>query len=194
MPTLKLPAQRYGIPLASLLLCLAALPACASAPGKVPPADFSGSWAVEWCDRSNPALDCGGFNITLTQEGSRLCGDFGGALVNLRQVDEGRIVGTAVGDTAVLVVESNRNGSITLVRAEHLGATLKWQIVDEVRRGDSSDIDVIASNDELKRQEQPGQHGSPSAPRRSCNQINGNTLEHTAAPGPTSAGIRAMGE
>lgn len=178
MPILKLPPNRYGIPLASLLLCLASLPACASAPGKAPPpADFSGSWAVEWCDRSNPALDCGGFNITLTQEGSRLCGDFGGALVNLRQVDEGRIVGTAIGDTAVLAVESNRNGSISLIRAEHRGATLKWQVVDEVRRGDNNDIDIIANNGELKRQEKTDQHGSPSSPRPSCEQISGNSKE-----------------
>ena len=27
-----------------------------------PPADFSGAWSVRWCDRSNPKLDCGGFN------------------------------------------------------------------------------------------------------------------------------------
>ncbi len=31
--------------------------------------DFNGGWSVRWCDKANPKLDCGGFNITLVQDG-----------------------------------------------------------------------------------------------------------------------------
>ena len=90
---------------------------------------------MKWCDKTNPALDCGGFNVTLVQDGDRICGDFGGALVNLRQVDEGSVVGTAIGETAVLAVESYRNGSITLVRVTLQGSDLHWEQVDSILSG-----------------------------------------------------------
>lgn len=139
--------------IALLSLAYMAATACASASAaKKAPPDFAGAWSVEWCDRTNPNLDCGGFDITLVQEGDRLCGDFGGALVNLRQIDEGRIVGTAVGDTAVLTVRSNRNLSIVLVRAKRVGNRLHWRTVDEVKRAENDDIDVIATDDVLIRQ------------------------------------------
>jgi uncharacterized protein YjaG (DUF416 family) len=133
-------------------------------------AAFEGVWSVQWCDRSNPELDCGGFNVSLVQEGTRICGDFGGALVNLRQLDEGRVVGTMVGNTAILAVESHRNGSISLVRAELHGDMLKWKVVDEIRGATSSDIEVIADNEELRKQEQSSA-GTSSTSRRSCDQI-----------------------
>ena len=163
---LKRPAQRYGMSLSTVLLCVGALSACASGPRKAPNrVDFSGGWAIEWCDHTNPTLDCGGFSVTLVQEGNRICGDFGGALVNLRQIDEGGVVGTVVGDTAVLAVQSSRNGSISLVRAEHHGTALNWRVVDEIRRRENADIDVIANNDVLERQPR---RGRPSS--RSCAQ------------------------
>lgn len=134
---------------AVLLAWCAGLSAFASSPTtQAANADFNGAWSVKWCDKTNPRLDCGGFNITLRQDGDRLCGDFGSALVNLRQVDEGSIVGTVVGNTAVLAVESMRNQSIALVRAERQGNTLHWKVVDEIRPG-GADIDIIALNDRL---------------------------------------------
>ncbi|WP_313343637.1 hypothetical protein [Stenotrophomonas sp.] len=160
-----------------LLLGMGSLPACASTQPSAPPADFSGGWSVKWCDRSNPTLDCGGFNISLVQEGNRLCGDFGGALVNLRQIDDGQIVGTVVGDTAVLTVQSNRNNSITLVRAELQSTTLKWRAVDQVRPGDNGDTDVIATNDVLVRDEHQAKAGAPSDQTPTCNQITGNSKD-----------------
>lgn len=127
------------------ILC-AGLIACASSQLlQAAKADFNGGWSVKWCDKTNPKLDCGGFNITLVQEGERICGDFGGALVNLRQIDEGTIIGTAVGNTAVLAVESNRNGMIALVRAELRGKNLHWKQVDAIKRG-GNDIAIIAGD------------------------------------------------
>jgi len=155
---------------AVLLAWCAGLTAFASSPTtQAANADFNGAWSVKWCDKTNPRLDCGGFNITLRQDGDRLCGDFGSALVNLRQVDEGSIVGTVVGNTAVLAVESMRNQSIALVRAEHQGNTLHWKVVDEIRPG-GTDIDIIALNDRLtkdpkKSKSSPAKAGDAS---RSC--------------------------
>jgi hypothetical protein len=88
-------------------------------------------------------------------------------LVNLRQIDDGTLIGTAVGNTAVLAVQSNRNGAIHLVRAELQGDALKWEEVDLIRKADNNDILVIATNDVLQRT-------TPSPqPTRTCRQITG---------------------
>lgn len=113
------------------------------------PADFSGEWSVKWCNDKKPNLDCGGFWVTLVQEGDRICGSFDGARVNLSQVDEGgRVVGSAVGNTAVLAAESGRNGMIALVRAELDGEKLHWKEVGNIKRG-GTDIAIMATDDVL---------------------------------------------
>ncbi len=133
-----------------------------------PPADFSGAWSVRWCDRSNPKLDCGGFNLDLIQDGERLCGDFGGALVNLRQVDEGRVSGSVVGHTAIIAVASQRSESVVLVRAEHSGDSLHWKQIDTLVEG-NGDIAVIAVDERLTRERAPLQPGDATTkPRRTC--------------------------
>jgi hypothetical protein len=167
----------YGFgSIASAMILVAVSAQVHAAPPKHPAGVFEGVWSVEWCDRSNPKLDCGGFNVSLVQEEDRICGDFGGALVNLRQVDEGRVVGAAVGDIAVLAVESFRNGSISLVRAERHGTLLKWRVVDQIKDGINSDIDVVAGNVELRKQEQ--NPNSPfSASPRACDQTIGNSKD-----------------
>lgn len=142
----KFTVQAFSL---GLIASCAGLGGCAfNQPMQATKQDFTGRWSVKWCERINPALDCGGFNVTLVQDGDRICGDFGGALVNLRQVDDGSIVGTAVGETAVLAVESYRNGSIALVRATRKGGELHWKQVDEILRGEA-DIAIIAMDDVL---------------------------------------------
>lgn len=112
-------------------------------------ADFDGTWSTQWCDRMRPDLDCGGFRVTLVQKGDTLCGDFSGALVNLRQVDEGDLSGRVEDGVALLDVRSGRNGSVVRVRATRLGATLHWKDEGTVREG-GSDISVIALDDVLE--------------------------------------------
>lgn len=132
------------------------------------PTDFSGTWSVRWCDRSNPKLECGGFNLDLIQDGERLCGDFGGALVNLRQVDEGRVTGSVVGNTAIMAVASQRSESVVLVRAEISGDALRWKQVDTVVEG-NGDVSVIAIDDRLVRARAPQEvDGATAKPRRTC--------------------------
>ena len=129
---------------------------CASGPGGGAPADaaprFSGSWGVEWCNPSRPDHECGGFHVTLVQSGDRVCGDYGGALVNLRQVDEGLIEGIVRADTAELDVHSGRNGEIVRAYAKRVGEDLHWE-AGETLRAAGSDIIIIATNEVLERRE-----------------------------------------
>lgn len=164
--------MRDRTPLAAFVLATMVgmtLAGCATASrAQSAPADFSGTWSVRWCDRSNPKLDCGGFNLDLIQDGERLCGDFGGALVNLRQVDEGRVTGSVVGHTAIIAVASQRSESVVLVRAELSGNALRWKQVDTVVEG-NGDISVIATDERLTRErEQQKMDGATAKPRRTC--------------------------
>ncbi|MDR7069796.1 hypothetical protein J2X02_002647 [Pseudoxanthomonas japonensis] len=150
------------------------LAGCASSQAaRVEKPDFTGGWSVKWCDRTHPELECGGFDVTLVQEGDRVCGDFGSALVNLRQTDEGSVVGTAVGNTAILAVESYRNGSIALVRATLKGSELHWKEVDNIRRG-GSDIAIIATDDVLvKSRDTSSQPAENQREKATCKSILG---------------------
>ncbi|MGE8281863.1 MAG: hypothetical protein ACN6O2_15695 [Stenotrophomonas sp.] len=145
--------RRFVFTLVGLLPALCAgLIACASSPSAwAAKANFDGEWSVEWCDRTAPEADCGGFTASLVQDGDRLCGDYSGARVRLTQIDEGgRILGIVIGSTAVLTIESERSGGIYLVQASVDGDRMDWKMRDTVRRADH-DIDIIAQNDELKR-------------------------------------------
>lgn len=123
--------------------------------------DFSGTWSTQWCDRTRPDLDCGGFRVTLVQKGDTLCGDFSGALVNLRQVDEGDLSGRVEDGVALLDVRSGRNGSVVRVRITRVGANLHWKDEGTVREG-GSDISVIALDDVLE-PEPSRRQGTPKA-------------------------------
>ncbi|WP_334177263.1 hypothetical protein [Pseudoxanthomonas sp.] len=155
-----------------LIASCVGLAGCASTQSaRAAKADFTGGWSVKWCDRTNPVLECGGFNVYLVQAGNRICGDFGGALVNLRQIDDGSIVGTAVGNIAVLAVESFRNGSIALVRATLKGSDLHWKQVDDILRGET-DIAIIATNDVLvKSHSDPTQEKKRREETYGCNAV-----------------------
>ncbi len=170
---LRMAYIKHSIMAVCLVLGMGALSACASTPKPHSTADFSGDWHVKWCDRTNPKLDCGGFDISVVQEGNRLCGDFGGALVNLRQIDDGTLIGTVAGNTAVLAIQSNRNGAIHLVRAELQGDALNWEEVDLIRKADNSDILVIATNDVLRWSEPPTEGRPSSSVNRTCRDVTG---------------------
>ncbi|SDQ58077.1 hypothetical protein [Pseudoxanthomonas sp. CF125] len=113
--------------------------------------DFSGEWSVKWCDKTAPEAECGGFSADLIQEGDRVNGESSGARVRLAQVDEGGVIhGIAIGDTAILTIESLRSGAIYLVQASIHGNCMRWKIRDTVRPADG-DIDIVALDDVLTR-------------------------------------------
>jgi hypothetical protein len=132
-------------------LC-AALSGCTTiSAAKVKGSPFDGAWSVEWCDRSRPEVDCGGFHLDLVQNGSKLCGTYNGARVGLSQVDEdGEASGTATGESAVLSVESQRSGAKYAAHAVIRGSQLHWKLGETLRRGDQ-DIDIIAFDAKLER-------------------------------------------
>jgi hypothetical protein len=132
-------------------------------------ADFSGSWAVQWCDKTAPDADCGGFKIDLTQTGDNISGDSFGARVRLAQIDEGGIIhGIAVGNTAILTIESLRSGGIYLIKATVDGNCMRWEMRDTIRKAER-DIDIIALDDVLaKRVEIPSEDGDAAASKIDC--------------------------
>lgn len=117
------------------------------------PAMFTGTWSVTWCDKARPDHACGGFTVHLLQQHSRLCGSHSGATPNLSRLDEGgdqSIVGTVIGDTAVLAIRSGRNDSIHLVTARRHSGAVDWQLTDTVLKSDA-DSEVIPTMEKLNK-------------------------------------------
>ncbi|WP_142125497.1 hypothetical protein [Pseudoxanthomonas sp. 3HH-4] len=140
----------------SLIASCAGLVGCASNPPAQPvEADFNGSWSVQWCDKTDPDADCGGFDVDLAQVGDKISGESFGARARLAQIDEGGIVhGIAIGNTAVLTIESLRSGGIYLVEATIEGRCMHWKMRDTIRRSER-DIDIIAGEDVLTKASNP---------------------------------------
>ena len=121
-------------------------------------ADFSGSWTVDWCDKSQPATECGGFTVHLLQKGDRVCGTHIAASPGLSRMDEGAarsIVGRVVGRTAVLTIQSGRTEGIYLVNARKRTATIDWHRAETVKPA-NGDTDLIA-NQALMHEVQPAE-------------------------------------
>lgn len=140
---------------ALLLGAMALIQAAGAAqPANTAPAKgaFTGTWTVQWCDKTRPAVECGGFTVDLLQRGSRICGSHGAATAGLTRVDEGNgrsILGTAVGSTAVLTVRSGRSGGIALVTVKRLSGALQWTRSEEIAEGNNGE-DLIAVQAVLK--------------------------------------------
>ena len=125
------------------------LTGCASQPVQAEKYDFNGEWSVQWCDKTDPDADCGGFDVDLIQVGDRISGESFGARARLAQIDEGGIVrGIAIGNTAILTVESLRSGGIYHVEATIDGRCMHWKMGGTVRERER-DIDIIATDDVL---------------------------------------------
>jgi len=150
---------------ASLLitLCAGACACTTSSSAQTKKPNFEGAWSVEWCDKSRPHTDCGGFNLDLVQSGSALCGSYDSARVGLSQIDEGgRVSGTANGGSAVLTVESERSGGKYAVQAVLIGNQLHWKLGQTIRPADR-DIDIIAIDEKLSRRQLDGELGARHA-------------------------------
>lgn len=147
-----------------LITLCASLCACttsSSTQGKKP--SFDGAWSVDWCDKSRPDTDCGGFKLDLVQSGSALCGSYDSARVGLSQIDEGgRVSGTVNGDSAELTVESERSGGKYNAHAVLVGNQLHWKLGETIRSAER-DIDIIAIDEMLARRPLDGDRGTRHA-------------------------------
>ena len=120
------------------------------------PADLSGGWGSDRCSESGQEAACGAFVLYLVQKKDRICGSYFGARQHLSQVDEGEprsVLGVVVGNTAVVSIESGRNGAIYLGTAKKSGGTLRWQAIETIKKASSGDVDLIASDQSMKRKE-----------------------------------------
>ena len=117
-------------------------------------ADLSGVWGSDRCGESRQEASCGTFMLYLVQNKDRICGSYFGARQHLSQVDEGEprsVLGVVVGNTAVVSIESGRNGVIYLGTARKSGGILHWQVVETIKKTSSGDVDLIASDRSMKK-------------------------------------------
>lgn len=143
--------DRFLLVIASLCIGFSATGCASRAAAQSSDADFHGAWSVQWCDKAAPEADCGGFDVDLSQQGDKLSGESFGARPRLSQIDEGGVIrGVAVGDSAILAIESRRSGGIYLVKVTVEGDCMRWKVRDTVREPEG-DIDIIALDDVLTR-------------------------------------------
>ena len=117
-------------------------------------ADLSGVWGRDRCNESGQEAQCGTFVLYLVQEGDRICGSYFAARPHLSQVDEGEprsVLGAVVGNTAVVSIESGRNGAIYLATSRKSGRTLRWKTVGTIKNPSSGDVDFIKPDESMKR-------------------------------------------
>ena len=118
------------------------------------PADLSGAWGSSRCSESDKDASCGAFVLYLVQKKDRICGSYFGARQYLSQIDEGEprsVLGVVVGNIAVVSIESGRNGAIYLGTARKSGSTLHWQVGETIKKPSSGDVDLIASDQSMRR-------------------------------------------
>lgn len=122
-----------------LIICffLALVPHVAAAG----PASFSGTWTLDFRspEERRQKEACGFATFVLKQSGRRITGDHQMATVRCGRMNEGgegTVKGMVVGDTAVLVVTSGRNGAVLLGRATLRGGALEWEITKDILAGE----------------------------------------------------------
>lgn len=127
-------------------LC-AGIVACASTqPIQAPTPDFNGAWSAKWCDASYPSDPCGIFALYLIQRGERICGQHFAAMPRLSKLEEGEpgsVLGTAVGNAAVLLIDNARTGEKNIAVATLTPKGLQWRMIGAAVRGDWSGDSIL---------------------------------------------------
>ncbi|MET3132177.1 hypothetical protein AAKU55_002447 [Oxalobacteraceae bacterium GrIS 1.11] len=118
------------------------LSACACA------ADFSGQWTVDLRSPQERQAneDCGAAYFTLKQTGDKIVGAHVFYTARCGRMNEGEdesVKGIVIGNTAVLVVTSARNGGMVLGKATRHGNQLLWTVVDELKSGEPQGDELI---------------------------------------------------
>ena len=116
---------------------------------------FTGIWTIDLrtpAERQHGA-ECGTAEFVLTQAGDAITGIHSMAVAGCGRLNEGRPVkGVVVGNTAVLVVTSGRNGAIALGTAKLSKGRLQWRQVEEIKAGSSEgDSPLILGSGSLAR-------------------------------------------
>jgi hypothetical protein len=131
MPSRPTHSQSRFLPVLLVCAMLTSMTACASPPvSRKENTDFSGVWSVKWCDKQHPERDCGGINLDLVQKGDLICGSYAGVTSDFTQQDEApsqAIIGSVVGNTAIVSFKSGRNENIRMARLVVSGGSLQWR-------------------------------------------------------------------
>ena len=99
---------------------------------------FNGNWHIDLRNSSErrQGAECGAAEFKLTQSGDVVAGTHTMSAIGCGRVNEGGAVkGVVIGNTAVLVITSGRNGAIVMGTAKHSEGNLVWRTVDEVSTG-----------------------------------------------------------
>lgn len=104
-------------------------------------ADFTGDWSIDLRSKTERTrgIECGGASFSLSQVGNKISGDHAFSTPGcsrLNEGGEGTVKGVVVGNTAVLVVTSGRNGAVVMGTAKKKGKFLHWSTVEEIRPGE----------------------------------------------------------
>lgn len=121
-------------------------------------ANFNGTWSIDLRSKAEQKrnVECGFATFTLVQTGNKVSGGHTFSTPGcgrLNEGGEGTVKGLVVGNTAVLVVTSGRNGAIVMGKATTTGALLLWQTLEEIKQGEpEGDSPLILGKGRLARQ------------------------------------------
>jgi hypothetical protein len=119
--------------------------------------NFSGTWVIDLrsTEEQKANVECGTAEFKLTKNAENISGEHTFATVGCGRLNEGgpkTVSGIIVGNTAVLVVTSGRNGAMVLGKATLQGDMLYWQTLQELQPGEpAEDSPLILSNGVLTR-------------------------------------------
>lgn len=123
----------------AFVLCTG-LAACASGPIIQPnKPDFTGAWSAKWCDPEHPRAECGNFVLHLVQRGERICGQHFAATPRMSKLEEGEpgsVLGTSVGNVAVLLIDNARSGERNIAVVRLTPKILQWHVVGTAIQGE----------------------------------------------------------
>lgn len=120
-------------------------------------AKFSGTWSIDLRTHEQKAqnADCGGASFVLKLIGKAITGSHTMATVGcgrLNEGGEGTVKGHVVGNRALLVVTSGRNGAVVKGVATLRNDTLYWETKEEIKAGEpEGDSPLILDKGLLRR-------------------------------------------
>ena len=102
---------------------------------------FSGTWEIDLRTptEQKSRSECRTAAFELHQSGDKISGSHSFATPNCGRANEGgegTVKGYVLGQTAFLVVTSARNGAIVMGRANKVGNSLHWRVLDEIKSGE----------------------------------------------------------
>ncbi|MFZ6862819.1 hypothetical protein ACO0K7_09300 [Undibacterium sp. Ji67W] len=102
---------------------------------------FSGTWEIDLRSKAEKIknIECGTAIFELSQNGVQIVGSHSMATSGCGRINEGgegTVKGVVIGQTAVLVITSGRNGAIVMGTAKLIKNALEWTTLDEIKAGD----------------------------------------------------------